>query len=204
MSLNLPSLNADRILTTNRIALIGPQGCGKSAIAKELKFLFEKSGNNFKLVESDLELEKRIGMKIPMAFEKHGADYVRRIEGDIIEEISTQKNIILSTGGGAVYPTGGNITQNEIEYNYNRNKSSLKNFYTVYPIPSESLDESLKICNWRISGAEDSSHRIPLPQETLEIRHPHYKKASDLVVYSKYGLPTNLAKSVLREYCKNI
>jgi shikimate kinase len=185
-----------------KISFVGPQGCGKSAIAKELQLLLQDSyGLDIPLFESDELLKQKFDMEIPQAFETYGPEKVRSCEGDIIRCFSLLNSGIFSSGGEAPFPICDSFKEKRVKYHSERNIVNLGNSFVVYPRPSESLEESIKICNWRISGAKDSGHRIALPEGTLEIRDPYYQEASDLIIHSKYGYPTNLAKDVLREYC---
>ena len=57
----------------NNIVLVGMMGAGKSTIGLELEKVLE----GFTLVDMDLEIEKRTGMKISEIFEKYGEEYFR-------------------------------------------------------------------------------------------------------------------------------
>ncbi len=54
------------------------------------------------LVDIDAEIEKSQKMKINDIFRIYGEQYFRDIETDMIKKLSREKNIIISTGGGAV------------------------------------------------------------------------------------------------------
>jgi len=84
---------------TNRLslALVGMPGCGKSTVGRQLA---RQLGLDF--VDSDHEIEQRIGMPIRDFFAAHGEPAFRDIEADVIERLSGQAGIVLATGGGAV------------------------------------------------------------------------------------------------------
>jgi len=84
---------------TNRLslALVGMPGCGKSTVGRQLA---RQLGLDF--VDSDTEIEQRIGMPIRDFFAAHGEPAFRDIEADVIERLSGQAGIVLATGGGAV------------------------------------------------------------------------------------------------------
>jgi shikimate kinase len=82
---------------TLQISLIGMPGCGKSTVARHMA---RHLGLRF--VDSDSEIERRIGMPIRDYFAAHGEDAFRDIEQDVIDELSRQANTVLATGGGAV------------------------------------------------------------------------------------------------------
>ena len=79
------------------IALIGMPGCGKSTVGRHLA---RQLGSRF--VDSDAEIERRIGMSIRDFFEARGEPAFRDIEQQVIAELSLQTGAVLSTGGGAV------------------------------------------------------------------------------------------------------
>jgi len=72
-------------------------GCGKSTVGRQLA---RQLGLDF--VDSDHEIEQRIGMPIRDFFAAHGEPAFRDIEADVIERLSGQAGIVLATGGGAV------------------------------------------------------------------------------------------------------
>jgi shikimate kinase len=78
------------------ISLVGYMGSGKSHISK---ILSEKI--NFKLLDLDKEISKRLKMSIPEIFEKKGEIYFRKAEREVLEEIlAKEENMVLSLGGG--------------------------------------------------------------------------------------------------------
>lgn len=81
----------------NNIILIGPMGAGKTTIGRQIA---KKLGKQF--YDSDHEIEQRTGADIPWIFEIEGEDGFRKRESQVLAELVTQDNIVLSTGGGAV------------------------------------------------------------------------------------------------------
>ena len=79
------------------IYFVGLMGAGKTTIGK---LLAKHSGKTF--YDTDHEIEKRTGVKIPVIFELEGEDGFRRRETSIIEELSQLENIVMATGGGAI------------------------------------------------------------------------------------------------------
>ncbi|HRD95012.1 MAG TPA: shikimate kinase [Rubrivivax sp.] len=79
------------------IALVGMPGSGKSTVGRHLA---RQLGLRF--VDSDAEVERRIGMPIKDYFAQQGEDAFRDQEQAVIDELTTQPDILLATGGGAV------------------------------------------------------------------------------------------------------
>ncbi len=72
-------------------------GSGKTTIGR---MLARRLGMRF--VDSDHAIEARTGATIPWIFEIEGEASFRRREADMIRELTSQRGIVLATGGGAV------------------------------------------------------------------------------------------------------
>ena len=79
------------------LILIGMPGCGKSTVgvvlAKALAMDF---------VDSDLVIQKKMGMKLAALIDQHGDDGFRAIENRINAEL-TVENSVIATGGSVIY-----------------------------------------------------------------------------------------------------
>lgn len=79
------------------IAIVGLMGVGKTTIGTKLA---KKLGYYF--IDSDHEIEDRERKTIPEIFSQDGEKYFRKIEEEVIQEITTRdEEIVLSLGGGA-------------------------------------------------------------------------------------------------------
>ena len=83
--------------SSNNIFFIGLMGAGKTTIGK---LLAKHLGKTF--YDTDQEIEKRTGVKIPVIFELEGEAGFRKRETAVIEELTKLDNIVMATGGGAV------------------------------------------------------------------------------------------------------
>lgn len=72
-------------------------GAGKTTVGKQLA---KQLGKTF--YDTDHEIEKRTGVKIPVIFDLEGEAGFRKRETAVIEELVQIKNIVLATGGGAI------------------------------------------------------------------------------------------------------
>jgi len=79
------------------IVLTGFMGTGKTAVGK---ILSQRLG--FSLVDVDTEIEREQDTTITDIFKRLGEPVFRDIESAIIKKLSSLKNVVLSTGGGAV------------------------------------------------------------------------------------------------------
>ena len=72
-------------------------GCGKSTVGRQLARHL-----HLHFVDSDTEIERRLGVPIREYFEQQGEAAFRDIEQDVIDELSALPQVLLATGGGAV------------------------------------------------------------------------------------------------------
>ena len=79
------------------IVLVGMPGSGKTTVGRELA---KRLGLRF--ADSDHEIEARTGVKIPTIFEIEGEDGFRKRETQTLDELTTESDLVLATGGGAV------------------------------------------------------------------------------------------------------
>ena len=79
------------------IYLVGLMGAGKTTVgrllARRLKLRF---------LDSDREIERRCGVKIPLIWEIEGEAGFRGREAQVIAELTAQDGAVLATGGGSV------------------------------------------------------------------------------------------------------
>ena len=72
-------------------------GCGKTTVGRQLA---RQLGLRF--VDSDTEIERRIGVSISDFFAQQGEAAFRDIEQEVIDALTRQPGTVLATGGGAV------------------------------------------------------------------------------------------------------
>lgn len=85
---------------TRNILLIGMPGSGKSTVGAELA---RRLGRE--LADTDALVEQRAGCSIPELFSREGEEAFRRLEHEVLEEITKQSGLVIATGGGAVTRT---------------------------------------------------------------------------------------------------
>jgi shikimate kinase len=72
-------------------------GCGKTTVGRQLA---RQLGLRF--VDSDTEIERRLGVSIRDFFAQKGEAAFRDIEQEVIDALTRQPDTVLATGGGAV------------------------------------------------------------------------------------------------------
>ena len=164
---------------SKNISLIGFMGTGKSTIGKELA---EKL--NWKYIDIDDLIEKRISITISDIFRDEGEVSFRKIESKILKELIKKNHLVISCGGGIVLK--------------NENRIRLK-------------DNS--ICAWLFSTPETSIKRIkkgsrPLLETENPLTMAHkiftkrkglYAETADIVVNSEDKSAKNVANKIYEE-----
>jgi len=84
-------------LHRGNLFLVGLPGAGKSTLGRTLA---RRLGLAF--VDADAELERRLGVTIPMIFEIEGEAIFRDREEATLAELVARTGIVLATGGGVV------------------------------------------------------------------------------------------------------
>ena len=79
------------------LILIGLMGAGKTTLGKHIA---QTLGRTF--YDSDQEICVSSGVSIPTIFEMEGEQGFRNRESAMLKKLTAEKNIVLSTGGGAV------------------------------------------------------------------------------------------------------
>jgi shikimate kinase len=151
------------------IVLVGLPGSGKSTVGKQLAKRLQLS-----FVDSDQEIEKRLGCSIREYFEREGESAFRDVEQQVIAELVAGPLAVLSTGGGAVLR----------EANRERLKQCGKVFY-LRATPEE-LMRRLK--NDRTRPLLQVADPLAKLRELYEQRDPLYRGAAHYVVET--GRPT--------------
>jgi len=145
------------------IYLVGMMGAGKSTVgrwlARRLKLRF---------YDSDVEIERRCGVKIPVVFEIEGEAGFRSREAQVIEALTALDAIVLATGGGAVL-----LPQN-------RSRLASRGFVAYLRARPEDLYERVRHDRNRpLLATADPLGRL---RELFAERDPLYREVADLVL----------------------
>ncbi len=166
------------------IVLVGPMGVGKTTIgrhlAKNLKMRF---------VDSDREIERQMGVDVPLIFELEGESGFRKRESSVIEALTSQRNLVLATGGGAVLDA--------------RSRELMRRNSVVVYLSADVdrlLERTAKDTKRPLLQTDNPRERI---QELLAFREPLYQEVADFMVNTGNRTVKTVIKEILAQIQKN-
>ena len=80
-----------------KIAIIGFMGVGKTSLGEKLS-----AELNYEFIDTDKLIEKNETQSITNIFKNNGEDYFRKLENEILKNLSNKDKLILSCGGGVI------------------------------------------------------------------------------------------------------
>lgn len=140
------------------IVLVGFMGVGKTVVGKMLAEELK-----MKFVDLDELIEEKRGMSIGEIFEQFGEYSFRKVEREIVSEISKGNNLVVAAGGGAVLDS--------------QNVRNLRNMGTMIHLsarPDVILKRTGNEYHRPLLECGDRAKRI---QRLLEERRPFYARA---------------------------
>ncbi|MBA0832725.1 hypothetical protein Goarm_017094 [Gossypium armourianum] len=92
------SLEVEPYLNGHSIYLVGLMGSGKTTVGKILSHVL-----GYSFCDSDTLIEQEVnGMSVAEIFKLHGESFFRKKETEVLQRLSSKKQLVVSTGGGAV------------------------------------------------------------------------------------------------------
>ena len=159
---NSKRIQARKLFDYN-IILIGFMGAGKTTISDYLSTMFAMN-----IVEMDQVIEEREEMSIQDIFATYGEEYFRELETNLLIEMQSRKNTVISCGGG--------VAMRE------RNVAEMKKNGRVVLLTAspETIYERVKDSNNRpvLNGRKN----VQGISELMEQRREKYEAAADIVV----------------------
>lgn len=138
------------------IVLIGMPSSGKTSIGKELAQELQRD-----FVDTDSEIEKRIGQSISAYFANFGEAAFREIEAEVCKGLAKQTQLVISTGGGVIKKA--------------ENLDFLRQNGKIIFIDRQ-LDKLVTTADRPLSSDIQSLHRL------YEERYPIYQSSADMQV----------------------
>lgn len=162
------------------IYLVGPMGAGKSTIGRHLADI---TGKQF--CDADQEIENRTGVSIPLIFEIEGEEGFRKRESELLAELTTEKDKVLATGGGAVLREE------------NRRVLS-KNGFVVYLYADIDIlyERTRRDRNRPLLNEGDRRQKL---EEIMTTRDPLYRLVADLIIETDKRPAKIVAKNIIEK-----
>ena len=159
---NSKMIQARKLFDYN-IVLIGFMGAGKSTISDFLRTVFA-----IEIVEMDQIIAERQGMSISDIFETYGEEYFRDLETNLLIEMQSRTNVVISCGGGVPMRE-----RNVVEMKKNGRVVLL----TAKP---ETILERVKDNHDR--PLLEGNKTVPYIAQLMEKRREKYEAAADIVI----------------------
>jgi shikimate kinase len=172
------------VLNNRNIVLVGYRCSGKTSVGKHLALELGR-----KFFDTDAWIEKKAECSIETIVSRHGWECFRRIEKELIRDLSRGIELVIATGGGVVM-------DEENVVNLKR-----RGFIVWLNVKAELLKKRM------VRDQRSGKFRPPLtgsdPLEeimrVLSFRAPYYEKASDLIVDTSTVFPRELAALIIKK-----
>ena len=164
----IESISRELHASKENIVLIGMPGVGKTSTGEALAKLLNRPW-----IDTDFLIKQKAHCEAATYLQTHGEAAFRRLEHEVIQEISSTSGVVISCGGGVVVTPA----------NYQLLRQNGKLFYLTRPL------EDLAIAGRPLSQSVGI-------QELAAVRIPLYEAWAD-VTFSCLGSPDADAKSLL-------
>lgn len=162
---------------SGNLFLIGLMGAGKTSVGRVLAQRLHKA-----FYDSDEEIERATGVRIPVIFDIEGEAGFRAREARMLAELVRKRNIVLATGGGAVLS--------------DRNRKLLRANGTVIYLHAAVQDLWLRTRHDRNRPLLQSGDAFAKLAELYAQRDPLYREIADLVVDTGSQSVKSLARRI--------
>lgn len=161
------------------LILIGPMGCGKTTVGKQLA---KRARLDF--VDSDHMIEDRCGVSISTIFDIEGEEGFRKRETKMLTELCARTGIVLATGGGAIATEENRIILR-------------KSGFVVYlkTTIETQLARTQKNQNRPLLENVDAESKIT---ELMEERGSFYEQEADLIVMSGDRIVSKVVEEIIQ------
>lgn len=149
------------------LVLIGFMGTGKTTISGTLKEMF-----GMDVIDMDQVIAEREGMSISEIFATHGEPYFRDAETNLLIELQSRKNVVISCGGGTALREA-NVAEMK--------KNGRVILLTAEP---ETILERVKDSHDR--PLIENNKNVEFIAGLMEQRRPKYEAAADIVVHTDH------------------
>ncbi|SHK58866.1 shikimate kinase [Hespellia stercorisuis] len=161
---NSKRIQARKLFSYN-IVLIGFMGAGKTTVSDYLSTCFAMD-----IVEMDQVIADREEMSIPDIFATYGEEYFRDLETNLLIEMQSKNNMVISCGGGAA------LRERNVQ---EMKKNGRVVLLTANP---ETIYDRVKDGDER--PVLKGNKNVPFIAELMEKRREKYEAAADVVIHT--------------------
>ena len=162
------------------VYLVGMMGAGKTTIGRLLARRLR-----MRFIDSDQEIERRCGVKVPLIFEIEGEPGFRARESQVLGELTALEGIVLATGGGVVLAPA--------------NRERLAAAGTVIYLRAKPEDLYERVRNDRNRPLLATPDPLARLRELYVERDPLYQEVADIVIDTGRQTVSALARTVIKE-----
>jgi len=159
------------------IILVGLMGAGKTSVGKTLARRLHKT-----FIDTDHEIERSTGVKIPLIFDIEGESGFRTRETRMLAELARRSNMVLATGGGIVLSAD--------------NRRLLRSSGTVIYLRASANDLWARARYDRNRPLLHTPDPLATLTELYTHRDPLYREVADLIVDTGNQSVGNLASAL--------
>ena len=159
---NSKRIQARKLFDYN-IVLIGFMGAGKSTISDYLSTMFDMD-----IVEMDQVIAEREEMSIPDIFATYGEEYFRDLETNLLIEMQSHKNVVISCGGGAALRE--------------RNVAEMKKNGRVILLTAKPETILDRVKDNHDRPLIENNKTVPFIADLMEKRRAKYEAAADIII----------------------
>ncbi len=170
----------------SNIYLVGMMGAGKTTVGRLIARRLKR-----RFVDSDHEIERRCGVRIPVIFDIEGEHGFRAREEQAIAELAGLEGVVLATGGGAV-----------LSAENRRQLASRGTAVYLHARPEDLYRRLRHDKNRPLLDTPDPAQRL---KELYVQRDPLYRQVADIVLETGTQSVQALARDLLakiEERCK--
>lgn len=162
------------------VYLVGMMGAGKTTIGRLLARRLR-----MRFLDSDQEIERRCGVKVPLIFEIEGEPGFRARESQVLAELTALEGIVLATGGGVVLAPA--------------NRERLAAAGTVIYLRAKPEDLYERVRNDRNRPLLATPDPLARLRELYVERDPLYQEVADIVIDTGRQTVSALTRTVIKE-----
>lgn len=176
---NSKRIQARKLFSYN-IILIGFMGAGKSTISEYLSTEFA-----LHVVEMDQLIVEREGMSISDIFDTYGEEYFRNLETNLLIEMQSKTNMIVSCGGGVA------LREKNVQEMKKNGKVVL---LTAHP---ETILERVKDSDER--PLLEGNKNVEFISDLMDKRQSKYEAAADVVIHTDHKSALEICEELIKK-----